>query len=97
LGKFAENGSLADSGIFPLDEEHTNRLDRQVYSVWSFSKLTNKTAVFGSIPQQMVSRCIENFTENCQLADSGIFPPRGVQVRARQRPGSIPLTQGAFI
>lgn len=45
----------------------------QVYTVWNFSKLTNKTKVFGSIPQEIIDNLLYYYTEPFNI----VFDPFG--------------------
>ena len=47
--------------------------DPQVYTVWNFSKLTNKTTVFGSIPQEIIDNLLYYYTEPFNV----VFDPFG--------------------
>jgi len=47
--------------------------DPQLYTVWNFPKLTNKTTVFGSIPQEIIDNLLYYYTEPFNI----VFDPFG--------------------
>jgi len=49
--KFSENQTLLFCNFDP-----------QIYTVWNFAKLTNKTRVFGSIPQEIIDNLLYFYT-----------------------------------
>ena len=66
LQKMSENYSREDSDIF-------RDFDPEVYQVWNFAKLTNKTRVFGSVPQEVVDNLLYYYTKPLDV----VFDPFG--------------------
>jgi len=55
------------------DLHNFRSFDPQPYTVWNFSKLANKTTVFGSIPQEIIDNLLYYYTEPFNV----IFDPFG--------------------
>ncbi len=69
VAKIAENimnNQVSDHDIF-------RNFDPQIYTIWNFQKLTNKTKVFGSIPQEVIDNLLYYYTSPFDV----VFDPFG--------------------
>lgn len=55
------------------DSGNFRNFEPQLYTIWNFSKLTNKTKIFGSIPQEIIDNLLYYYTEPFDI----IFDPFG--------------------
>lgn len=70
VSEFLQESSIKFSGN---DSELFRNFTPQVYTTWNFQKLTNKTRVFGSIPQEIIDNLLYYYTKPFDV----IFDPFG--------------------
>ncbi len=66
IADFGQNGQMTDLTIF-------SNFDPFIYTIWNIQKLTNKTKVFGSIPQEIIDNLLYYYTQPFSV----VFDPFG--------------------
>ncbi len=60
IGTFLQKKAIEFQGN---DSSNFSDFEPQLYTTWNFSKLTNKTKIFGSIPQEILDNLLYYYTE----------------------------------